>query len=261
MNLSTRGFRSCGRWLLPATFMLAPALVNAGPVLGPITGGFGITGPGVLVFNDGADYIQFCNMVSGASCSGPVTATGTVSVTGPGTGDFGPGELDLTAGDPGTIDNTTDMTPPTPPYTYLPINIPVTIDNYLALAGFSNLDFQADLLPLVTCTTTATQACIGPFELSQGTDGTSVTMDVTGTLINEADGSKSPLSVILTGQYAGLTISQVESGATSPTGVFSNSWSASITAGAVPEPGTSGMMLLAGAGLVALASFRRQRKS
>jgi hypothetical protein len=142
----------------------------------------------------------------------------------------------------------------------LPINVPVTIDNYLALAGFSDLDFQADLLPLVICTTTATQACIGPFELSQGTDGTSVTMDVTGTLINEADGSKSPLSVILTGQYAGLSIIQVESGATSPTGVFSNSWSASVVAGAVPEPGTSGMMLLAGAGLVGLSRLRRQHK-
>jgi len=261
MNLSTRGFRSGGRWLLPAALILAPAVVTAGPILGPISGGFGITGPGVLVFNDGADFILFCNAVSGASCSGPVTGTGVVNVTGPGTGSFGPGGLDLTAGDPGTITNTTDMTPPTPPYTYLPISVPVVINDYLTLAGFSDLDFQADLLPLVTCTTTSTQVCLGPFELSQGTDGTSVTMDVSGTLINEADGSKTPLSVILTGQYAGLSITQVESGATSPGGVFSNSWSASVVAGTVPEPGTSGMMLLAGACLVALASFRRQRKS
>jgi hypothetical protein len=260
MNLSSRGFRSGGRWALPAALILAPVFATAGPILGPITGGFGITGPGVLVFNNGADYILFCNTVSGSSCSGPVTSTGTVAVTGPGTGSFGVSGLNLTAGDPGTIDNTTDMTPPTPPYTYLPINVPVVIDNYLTLAGFSDLDFQADLLPLVTCTTTATQVCIGPFELSQGTSGTSVTMDVAGTLINKNDGSKSAMSVILTGQYAGLSISQVESGATSPTGVFSNSWSASITASAVPEPGTSGLMLLSGAGLVALSRFRRHSK-
>jgi len=272
MNLSTRGFRGGGVRLLPLALMLVPTLVSAGPITGEIVGGFGITGPGVLVFKNGADYIEFCNTVSGTSCSGAVTGTGTISVTGPGTGacGSGAGDLDVSAGNPGTIDNTTDQTPPTAPYTYLPIDSAVSIDNYLTLAGYSYLDFQADFLPLVSCTTTATQSCVGPFELSSitvgGVTNTSVTMDVQGVLINEngpTGAATSDLSIIITGQYAGETIAQVESGATSTTGAFSNSWSASVTTSAipsVPEPGSGSMMLLAGGGLVALSRVRRRRK-
>ena len=239
---------------------MAPAFVYAGPILGPITGTFGLDGPGVLTFNaSGSDFINFCASVSASTCISNGSGMGNFTVTGPGTNTFAV----LTSSTDGTIDDITDTTPPAPGYTYLPIGVPVSIDNIVSLTGaaYSDWDFQADILPLAACTTTSTQECLGPFQLDQNGANVSVEMNIYGTLINKADGSISILDVAVTGNFVDTTIGAVIGAAVTPTGAFSDDWSATVTASAAPEPGTSSMMLLAGAGLVALSHFRRQRKS
>jgi hypothetical protein len=168
----------------------------------------------------------------------------------------------LTSSTNGTIDDLTDATPPAPGYTYLPVGIPVDIDNIITLTGsaYSDWDFQADSLPLASCTPSSTQQCIGPFELSSSDGNVSVEMNIYGTLINTADDSKTNLDIAVTGQYLDTTIGAVETAAESAAGAFSNSWSATVTASTVPEPGTFPMMLLAGGILVAFSRIRRQRK-
>lgn len=252
MNLRTRGFWGGGLVLLPVALVLAPALASASPIVGE----FGISGPGVKVYNSlGAAYIEFCSQADPA-CTSAAAATGDYGISGPGSGSFSV----LTTADAGVVDNVTDRTPPLAPYTYLPVGAPVSIDNYLALTGFPTWDFQADLLAAAVCTTTATQQCLGPFQLNQNGPNVSVTMDVFGMLINTADGSMSNLDITFTGQYNDTTIGSVEVDAESSAGVFSNSWSATVNA-AVPEPGTASMMLLAGGGLLMLSRFRRRREA
>ena len=256
MNLSTRGFRAGGVRLLPlALLILVPALVSAGPILGPITGEFGLDGPGVLAFSSTGDFIDFCATVTGSTCNNNGSGMGNFTVTGPGSNDFSV----LTNTTTGTIDDLTDHTPPAPGYTYLPPGVAVDINNIISLTGYSSWDFVANSLPLATCITTATQQCLGPFQLDASAGNVSVDMNIFGTLINEADGSKSNIDIAITGQYLDTTIAAVESAAESSAGAFSNSWSATVNA-TTPEPGTGSMMLLAGGGLMALSRFRRRRK-
>ncbi len=236
--------------LLPLALLIAP-LAAASPLFGE----FGFTGPGVLVFNaSGADFIEFCNTVSGTTCSNTPSATGTIDVTGPGSDSFST----LTLGQPGTIDNTTDVTPPASPYTYLPVEAPVVIDDYLALSS-ENWDFQANQLPLATCTPSANQQCVGPFQLNESNGNVSVTANVLGTLINTAGGGTSTFDLVLSGQYAGTTIAAVEAGAESSAGVFSDSWSGTLIASPVsttPEPMS---FALVGAGLLMIGLVNRKK--
>lgn len=235
--------------------LLLPLLAAATPLIGT----FGFSGPGVLVFRtSGADFIRFCT-TGDVMCTGPATATGSLNVSGPGTGSF----TTLVPLEPGTIDNTTDVTPPPPPYTYLPINAPVTIDNYMTVTSKPTWDFQANILPLASCTTTATQQCVGPFQLNQLGPNVAVVTDVFGILINTLTGEKTNLDITLTGQYNATTIATVIAAASSAGGILSNSWSGTVNATAiptVPEPGTA-TLLLAGFGLVGLGLVRRRRNS
>jgi hypothetical protein len=251
MNLSTRGSRFGGLVLLPAALMLATALASASPIYGE----FGFSGPGVMVFNSlGAGYIEFCTDAD-PSCSS-ASATGDFGVSGPGTGSFSV----LTTGGAGAIDNVTDTAPPVSPFTYLPVGVPVGIDDYLVLTAFPTWDFQANVLVPASCPSTSTQMCLGPFELSQDGPNVSVTMDVFGTLINTADGSDSDFDLAFTGQYLNTTIPAVETAGESLAGAFSDSWAATAEASPTPEAGTMSMMLLA-AGLVGISRIRRRRKS
>jgi hypothetical protein len=261
MNSSTRAFRSGGLGLLAAA-LLTSMVASGSPLLGPLTGTFGIAGPGVLAFstNPGiSDFIRFCTDAD-PTCSAAATATGDFDVSGPGSGSF----AGLAGTNVGTIDNVTDHTPPVSPYTYLPVGVPVSIDNIITLTGVSSLfnaDFQANMLPLATCPTpSASQQCLGPFQLNQNGGNVAVVMDILGTLINLTDGSRSNLDITVTGQYNNTTIGAVETAAESTGGAFSNSWSATVTATAIPEPGTSAMMLLAGGGLLLLSRIRGGRK-
>src|ERR1041384_1968068 len=63
--------------------MVTPMLALASPIVGT----FGFAGPGVLVFQNGADYIRFCTLAD-SSCAGVATATGDFRVSGPGTLSF-----------------------------------------------------------------------------------------------------------------------------------------------------------------------------
>jgi hypothetical protein len=251
MTLSTRAFGSGGLVLLAAALMFTAVTVSASP----ITGTFGFDGPGVLTFNNGADFIDFCATVTGSTCNNNGTGTGDFTVTGPGTNSFSV----LSSSTTGTIDDLTDHTPPAAGYTYLPVGVPVSINNIIALTGFPTWDFQANILPVASCVSTSTQQCLGPFQLDQNGPNVSVEMNILGTLINTA-GGESSMDIAITGNFLGTTIAAVEGGAVTPTGVFSDNWSASVTASAIPEPGTSTTMLLAGCGLLLLSRIRRWNK-
>jgi hypothetical protein len=239
-------------YLLPVALLLAP-LASASALFGQ----FGFDGPGVLVFNSaGADYIEFCQTTSGLACSNSTSATGDIYVTGPGTNSFS----GLAMFQAGTIDNTTDSTPPVAPYTYLPVGAPASVSDYITLSG-ENWNFTATMLPLAVCPTpSSTQVCVGAFELNANGPNVDVTANVYGTLTNVASGGTSDFDLILSGQYDSTNIGAVISGALSTTGVFSDSWSGTLIATAVPEPGTLGM-LLTGVGLISISLIARRRRS
>jgi hypothetical protein len=240
--------------------MLTSGVVSAGA----ITGTFGFDGPGVLVYSSSGDFIDFCATVSGSTCNNNGSGKGNFNVTGAGTGSFSvlngpvPGPATL-----GTIDDLTDITPPATGYTYLPVGGSVIVNNIIALTSNpaeATWNFQADSLPFASCITTSTQQCLGPFQLNANGGNVSVEMNILGTLINTADGSTSALDIAITGNYLNTTLTAVETGAESAGGVFSDNWSASVTATATPEPGTATMMLLGGMGLIALARIRRAQR-
>lgn len=206
-----------------------------------------------MVFNSlGAGYIQFCTEAD-PTCD-LASSTGDFNVSGPGTGSFS----GLTNTDTGTIENTTDTSPGSAPFTYAPVGVPVSIDNYLSLAGFPTWDFQLNMLAPATCVSTATQVCSGPFELNQAGPNVSVTMVVFGTLINTGNGTMSAFDLAFTGQYLNTTIAAVEAAGATPAGVFSDSWSGTADVTATSEPGSASTMLLAGGGLIALRLRRRR---
>jgi hypothetical protein len=250
MYLNLRG--SVSFLALAATAMLLPVLGTATPILGT----FGFAGPGVFVFKTGsADFIRFCTTAD-SSCSAAATATGSLTVSGPGTQSFSI----LTAGETGAVDNITDVTPPASPYTYFPIATTVAINNWLTLNGAgSTWNFQANLLPFASCIATPTQQCIGPFQLNQSGPNVSVTVNIFGTIISGTDSSA--FDATFTGQYNATTIAAVASAAQTPTGILSNSWSGTINATAIPEPNTASTILLLGAGLVAVGLARRRKLS
>src|SRR5580658_5200610 len=143
MNLSMGGSRQRGLLLWATALTLAPALASASTVYGE----FGFSGPGVMVFNSlGAGYIQFCGDADPTACA-LTTATGDFNLSGPGTGSFSV----LNSTDTGSVDNITETAPPVAPFTYLPVGVPESIDNFLVLNGFPTWDFQANLLAAATC--------------------------------------------------------------------------------------------------------------
>jgi hypothetical protein len=205
-----------------AALLAIPVLAGAAP----ITGTFGFTGPGVLVFRTGsADFIRFCTYTD-SSCAGPATPTGDLKVSGPGSQTFSV----LTNADLGTVDSVTDGSPPVSPFSYFPVGTAVSIDHWLTLASHPSWNFQANLLPPASCITTPTQQCVGPFQLSQSGSNVTVFIAVSGTLINTADGSTSSFSATFTGQYPLTTIGAVAAAAQGPVGILSNSWSGTIVA-------------------------------
>lgn len=264
MKFSTRDFRFGDLSLLGAGLLLTTGLASASPLLGT----FGFDSPGVLAFSTSAvnNYIQFCATVSGTTCSS--AGTGGLTVTGAGTLSF----AGLGATTTGTIDDLTNCTASClPGYTFLPTNPPggVTVDNIMSLTGGpgtpNTWDFQADSLPLASCTTTTTQACIGAFQLGYNAPNTSVEINILGILCNGTciPANESALDIGITGTFAGLNIAQVESGAGSLGGIFSDNLSATVIATAipgVPEPGTSAMVLT-GVGFLLLARKQRGRRS
>ncbi len=246
-------------WLPAALILMSAGSASASPLFGQ----FGVSGPGVLVFNNGgSDFLQFCTNANATAsgCTAPATASGQFGVSGPGTNSFSV----LTGADVGNVLNTTDNAAsaiPNSVFTFLPVGVASSIDNYLTIAGRGTWDFQADLLAPASCPggNTSNQVCAGPFQLNQNGTNVNVFMDVFGTLIHTTDNSKSTLDISFSATYNNTTIATVEANAVSPTGAFNPSWAATITASAVPEPSTSTMLILGG-GLLALSQIRRRRR-
>jgi hypothetical protein len=256
--MKLRDFRLGGLSLVGASLLLTSGIASATP----ITGMFGFDSPGVLAFSTGSGaFIDFCASVTGTTCNNNASGTGVFTVTGSGTNDFSV----LSALTTGIIDDLSNE-PGQTGYTYLPVGVPVSVDNVIALTANpaeATWDFQANLLPLATCPLGG--LCLGPFQLNQNGSNVSVELNIYGIVCNGTciPANESSLDIAITGNYTQTTAAAVAAGAETPTGVFSDNMSASVIVtplAAVPEPATSAMVL-AGVGLLLLARKQRGRRS
>jgi hypothetical protein len=149
----------------------------------------------------------------------------------------------------GTILDITDV-PGSATYTFFPPGVPVTIDHFLTLSVQPTYNFQANMIVAGGCSSVAA----GPFCLTQNGPNVSVTMTILGTVFDNS-GGMAPFSDVITGQFNNTTIAAVIAGATSSSGIYSNTWSGSVVV--APEPGTLGLM---GGALVGLSLLLRRRK-
>jgi hypothetical protein len=148
---------------------------------------------------------------------------------------------------------------PSAPFTTFPVGVPVSIDNWLTLANLPNLDFRATQFVPATCVTTATQMCIGGFVLSTTGGNVTVSMTING-IVSDTTGvlGSAAFTDAISGQFNDTTMAAVAAAASSPAGIFSNTWSGSVSTSAIPEPATFGLI---GAALLALGIVKFKRVS
>jgi hypothetical protein len=210
-----------------------------------ITGDIGFSGFGLMTFTlaPGASYIDFVPLADGSG-EGLLFA-GTGSGTLP---------TFIPIATPGDIDDL--ATAPTPGFSLAPPGVPVSIDDFLEFNSVLPWNFQLNLIPLASCIPTATQQCLGPFQLNQNGDQVSVDINITGTLF--ADGEVLPWSGTLSAQFNNTTIAAVIAAASSPTGIQAFSWSGEVAVDQVPEPAS---LALFGIALVGAGMRARRRRS
>ena len=231
----------------------------------PITGGFGTTAAGVLTFANAANTMHFIDWcptdptsppTGSGSCGVATGGTGTLLAQG-GSGSF----LSLsTTPSTGTIKDLVDNGS-APPFTTFPVGVPVTINNLLTITTLPQFNFQAQMLVPETCAPSANVQCIGPFILTQVGSNVTVSLAITGTVL-DTSGTLTPanFSDVISGQFNNTSIGTVASAALSTGGIFSNTWSGSVTTTAttVPEPST---IYFACGALLAGFGFARRRRS
>lgn len=229
----------------------------------PVNGFLGFGGPGVLSFSTGGgapgtNFIDWCPVNAGpepgVGCGVDATGSGVLSVDSR-TGDFVPVDP---LGSPGTLLDITDDPTATgaPSFTYIPLGpIPGGIAGFLDFADPWTYTLTS-ITPQV-CAPSANLVCTGYFSLLQVGSNVSVNLAGKGTI--NAGGDISNFDLLITGNFSGTTIQQVITAATSPSGIFSNSWSGELNATAIPEPGSISLALM-GLALLGGASLRKQRK-
>jgi len=252
------------RWRTVALVAVAACMVamtSASLSAAAITGNFGTTGSGVEAFSNlpgTIHYIDWCPTdptspaTGSATCGTASAGTGTLVAQG-GSGTF-------TAVNPtsaGTIKDMSDA--PSAPFTTFPVGTPVAINNWLTLAALPHLNFQVNLFVPASCAPTATQLCIGGFVLSQTGQNVTVSMTVNG-IVSDTSGvlSSAAFTDAISGQFNNTNILAVAQAASTPAGIFSNTWSGSVSTSAIPEPATFGLI---GAALLALGVVKFKRVS
>jgi hypothetical protein len=237
----------------------------------PITGSFGTNGAGVLTFATGgaggANYIDFCPTDFNSPNPGPSSCVGAAG--------YGLGDIEavggtgiFTAVNPVTgIDaDILDLVDSGvhPPFTTFPVGGLNNINNFIRLDALPNLNFIAQtFVQQPACFIPNVVLCAGGFVLTQSGQNVSVTATINGRVVDTNNVLTDGLFTdILSGQFTNTDILTVAGLAASPTGIFSNTWSNSVTVvdAAVPEPGTFGLL---GGALVLIGSFStrlRRRK-
>ena len=247
--------------LAVAALLVGSSTASAAQIIGSL--GFG--GPGVLTFSTsggagGGNYIDFCptdptSPAGGEDCGVAANGTGSLTVDSQ-TGDFA---ALYSLGQTGTIkdltDNPTDATNGN--FTYLPIGpvAPPVVD-FVDFTGDALTYTITEVQPAVCPTVPGFLQCTGYFTLTQTGDGVSVAMATRG-LVSGGGFDATPYSLILSTQFSDITIAEVIAQASSPGGIFSNSWSGQLETQPIPEPGTIGSLAI-GLGCIAFRYMRRR---
>jgi hypothetical protein len=221
-----------------------------------ITGGFGTTGAGVLTFTSGGThFLDFCptdptSPATNPACLGAANYGRGDLVAQGGTGTF----VAVNPTSAATILDLRDTAGPGP-FTVLQVGVLSAVNNFLFLSALPLLNFQAQVFDAQTCTTTSTQLCIGGFLLSQVGQNVTVSATING-MVRDTTGGLAAFTDVLSGQYTNTNLGTVASAALSPGGIFSNTWSNTVSTSPIPEPAT---LAILGGGLLLLGSLRRRR--
>lgn len=187
----------------------------------PVTGTLGFNGTGSLFTKTegGISYIDF--QIPNSGGSGVITAANR-------SGFF----ASMPAGDIGSILDIATMD--APPYTTVPVNTPVSVDNFLQFSSLMGTNFRLTYLPLANCSGGGT--CVGPFQLLANGENVSVSMNIRGVIENGSDMTN--FTGLITAQFLRTNVGAVIAAAGSSTGITASSFGGSITASAadVPEP-------------------------